>query len=165
MTNTATNSQARISIKGVPRKYDANELLKRQQGFHVMYRSTDQNCEMVRGELPYLFLAKVIEKNTQGFTLTDRYPMSMSNMNYHAHMIKPEQLQQADLAIIDERVKAEYISELEAEREHYRQQLTQQLLQAAETKEAKKVADQKAKLLASIQAEVDSVFTDLVVPE
>lgn len=73
MTNIATNPRTRISIKGAPRKYDANELLQRQQGYHSMYRSTDQNCEMVRGELPYLFLTKVIEKVSEGYILTDRY--------------------------------------------------------------------------------------------
>ena len=163
MTNTATNPK--ITITGTPRKFDANELMIRQQGFHNAYRSTDQCCEIVRGELPFLLLANVIAKHNQGYILTNRYPMSMGNASYHTHMIKPDDLQHSDIAAIDERVKADYIAELEAEREHYRQQLTQQLLQAAELKEAKRLADQKAKLLADIQDEVDSVFTDLVVPD
>ncbi|WP_445177707.1 hypothetical protein [Pseudomonas sp. McL0111] len=166
MTNAATNPQTRISIKGVPRKYDANELLQRQQGFHAMYRSTDQNCEMVRGELPYLFLTKVIEKVGEGYILTDRYPLTMSNMNYHCHMTKPQHLQTADLAIIDEKVKQDYIVELEAELVEYRKLLTQQLLEKAELAEQKKISDKRAKLLADVEREVSDVFGEqLVVPD
>jgi hypothetical protein len=163
MSNAATNPRTQVSIKGAPRKYDPNELLKLQQGFHTMYRSTDQNCEMVRGELPYLFLAKVIEKVGEGYILTDRYPMTMSNMNYHCHMIKPEHLQTADLAIIDEKVKQDYIVELETELAQYRELLTQQLLEKAELAEQKKLADKRAKLLAEVEREVNDVWGERVV--
>lgn len=165
MTNTATNPRTRISIKGAPRKYDANELLLRQQAFHSMYRSTDQNCEMVRGELPYLFLIRVIEKFGEGYILTDRYPMTMSSMNYHCHMIKPEHLQTADLAIIDEKVKQDYIAELETELAQYRELLTKQLLEKAELAEQKKLADKRAKLLAEVEKEVNDVWAEIVVPD
>ncbi|MNJ02789.1 hypothetical protein D3C73_1628700 [compost metagenome] len=56
------------------------------------------------------------------------------------------------------------MKELEAEREKYRQLLTEQLLQKAELAEAKKIADKKAKMLSEIQKEVDAVFTELVIP-
>lgn len=155
----------KVTISGMPRKYDEAELKSIQEGFHSMYRSTDQCCEMVYGELPYLFLTKVIEKHTQGYSLTGKYPISMDTMNYHCHMIKPLEMQQADLLAIDEEQKQKYIAELEEELARYRTLLTQQLLEAAELKEQKKVEDARKKRLAEIQAEVDNVFKPLTIPE
>jgi hypothetical protein len=154
----------KISIKGTPRKFDQAELEQRQQGYHNVYRNTDQCCTVVRGDIPYQFLAKVIEMSEQGYTLTGRYPISFDR-SLNCNMIKPEHVQATDLEAINERVKQEYIAELESERAEYRELLTTQLLQSAQLKEQRKEEDKKAKLLAEIEKEVTATFGDLVIPE
>jgi hypothetical protein len=162
MTNAVTNSK--ITITGTPRKFDETELLQRQQGFHNVYRSTDQCCTSVRAEIAYDFLAKVIDMSSNGYILTNKYPVTATPMSYHVHMVKPDSAQTAEMAVIDERVKVEYIAELEAEYEEFRQQLTQQLLEASEAKEQKRLEAVQAKRLADIEKEVNDVFAGLVVP-
>lgn len=157
-------TKARITVQGAPKKYDANELLKCQRGYHLMYKTTDQCCEMIYSELPYLFLTKIIEKHEQGYTLTSKYPISTDTLNYHAHMVKPEAKQQQDLQTIDERVKAEYICALEADLVKYREQLKLQLLEKLELAEQEKLDMKRAKLLKEIEQEVDDAFGKLVVP-
>jgi hypothetical protein len=155
-----------ISIKGVPRKFDQSELEQRQAGFKNMYEATDQCCTMVYGEIPYAFLTKVIEMSKVGFSLTSKYPVSCTPGSYHAHMIKPESLQKTDLEVINERVKQEYVTELQTELTAYRELLTQQLLEKAELKEQQKISDKRAKLLAEVQKEVSDVFGEhVVIPE
>lgn len=155
-----------ISIKGTPRKFDQSELEQRQQGYHHVYRNTDQNCTMVSADIPYAFLAKVIEMSAQGYTLTNKYPITTAPMSYHAHMVKPESEQLLDLEVINERVKQEYIAELQAELTEYRELLTQQLLEKAQLAEQKKADEKRAKLLAEVEKEVNGVFGEQVlVPE
>jgi cytochrome c556 len=154
----------KVTIHGVPRKFEQAELEQRQQGFHTMYKTTDQCCTMVHGEIAFDFIAKLIKMSDEGYTLTNKYPVSCSPMSYHAHMIKPESVQQTDLAVIDQQVKDKYVSELEEEHQKYKQLLTQQLIDAAALKDQKKIADAQAKRMAEIQAEVDNVFKPLSIP-
>jgi hypothetical protein len=153
----------KVTIHGVPRKFDQTELEQRQQGFHTMYKATDQCCTMVHGEIAFDFLTKVVKLSGEGYVLTNKYPISTAPMSYHAHMIKPESHQLAELEVINERVKQEYISELQTELEEYRLLLTQQLLEKAKLAEQKKVDDKKAKLLSEVDKEVSNVFAEYVV--
>lgn len=157
-------TKARVTVQGAPKKYDADELLKRQRGYHSMYTTTDQCCEIIYSELPYLFLTKIIEKHEKGYTLTSKYPISTDTLNYHAHMVKPEDLQTLDLQAIDERVKAEYISELEVDLFKYKELLKNQLLENAQLAEQEKLDMKRAKLLKEIEQEVDDAYGKLVVP-
>jgi uncharacterized protein YqgQ len=157
-------TKARITVQGAPKKYDADELLKRQRGYHLMYSTTDQCCEMIYSELPYLFLTKIIDKHEQGYTLTSKYPISTDTLNYHAHMVKPANLQTLDLQAIDERVKAEYIIELEADLAKYKELLRLQLLEKAELAEQEKLDLKRAKLLKEVEQEVNDAFGTLIVP-
>jgi hypothetical protein len=154
----------KIKISGTPRKFDQAELEQRQQGYHNVYRNTDQCCTVVRGDIPYLFLTKVIEMSEQGYTLTGRYPISFDR-SLHCNMIKPESVQAIDIEAINERIKQEYIAELESERAEYRELLTAQLLQSAQLKEQKKEEEKQAKLLKEIEKEVSATFGELVIPE
>ncbi|PBJ12920.1 hypothetical protein BSF43_18750 [Pseudomonas ogarae] len=155
----------KISIKGVPRKFDPTELAQRQAGYHNVYKMTDQCTQVVRGDIPYDFLAKVVAMSNEGYILTNKYPISTAPTSYHCAMIKPLTAQQADLEVINERIKQEYITELECERQEYRELLTQQLLDKALEKEAKKVEDAHKKLMVNIAAEVNDVFGELIILE
>ena len=80
-------------------------------------------------------------------------------------MRKPDQMMAEELAIIDAQTKQSYVAWLESERESYKQQLTEQLIQTAQDKERKREEAKQAKLLADIAAEVDATFAPLVIPD
>ncbi|EJN22038.1 hypothetical protein PMI36_03321 [Pseudomonas sp. GM79] len=154
----------KVSIKGFPRQFDEQELKQRQAGYHSAYKLTDQCYEIVRGAIPFEMLSNVIAHHELGYKLTSKYPASFDLMSYSIRMEKPLHLQQEDLKAIDEREKKKYIEELQQEREHYRELLTQQLLDAAKAKETKKVEDARLKRLADIEKEVSDLFGELVIP-
>lgn len=154
-----------IRITGAPRQFNQTELEQRQAGYHHVYKTTNQCCESVRDEIAFGFLNKIIELNSQGYVLSIKYPITTNPMSYHAAMIKPEHLQALDLEVINERVKQEYIAELQAEHAQYKELLERQLLEKAEKAEQKKVVDKRAKLLESIRTEVNDAYgEELVIP-
>lgn len=159
MTAKKTNS-----IQGFPSKYDESELKKIQEGYHHQYHNTDMCYQLVRGPIPHDLLASVVEHHDLGYRITAKYPVSFDVMSYSCQMLKPLNVQEEDLKVIDERVKQEYIAKLQKELEDYRQKLTQQLIEADEEKEFKRLAAAKAKRLADIEAEVDNVFKSVVIP-
>ena len=153
------------SIKGAPRKFDQLELEQRQSSYSDMYKNTMECKEVLRAELPHLFLQAVIEKHDQGYVLDGKLPIKMEPLNYQAYFIKPLEQQAADIEVMLVKVKEDYIADLEREREEYKVKLTAQLLKSAELKEQKKEEEKKAKLLKEIQAEVDATFAPLSIPE
>lgn len=155
-----------ITITGMPRKFDQAELEHRQQYYHAAYKQTDQCYEVVRGSIPFEILTNVIYHHEQGYKLTSKYPASFDQMSYSVRMEKPNDLQLVDLEAINERVKQEYIGELQKELTEYRELLTKQLLEKAERVEQQKLAAKRAKLLAEVEKEVNGVFSEqLVVPD
>lgn len=160
-----SKTNTKITISGFPRKFDNAELLKRQQGYRNVYKQTSQCMAIVRGDIAYNFLSIVIEKSNQGYVLSPNLPINIEALNHSCHMIKPQDIQEAEMLLLDEQVKQQYIAELEAELQQYRALLTQQLLEKAELAEQKKIADKKSKLLAEVHKEVIGVFGELVVPE
>ncbi|VVN12578.1 hypothetical protein PS664_03880 [Pseudomonas fluorescens] len=154
-----------ICIKGAPRTFNQLELEQRQAGFHNVYRSTDQCCTMVHSDVPFGFLAKVIEMNDQGYTLSIKYPIGCAPLSYYCSMVKPDRVQAKDIETINERVKAEYVAELQAEHVQYKQLLEAQLLERAELKEQQRADDKKAKQLEAIRKEVADVYGEkLIIP-
>lgn len=155
-----------ITISGMPRKFDQAELEQRQHSYHAAYKQTDQCYEVVRGSIPFEILTNVINHHEQGYKLTSKYPASFDQMSYSVRMEKPNDLQLVDLGAINERVKQEYIGELQKELTEYRELLTKQLLEKAERVEQQKLTAKRAKLLAEVEKEVNGVFSEqLVVPD
>lgn len=155
----------KITMTDTAPKFDDQILKQLQQGYHHMYRNTDQRCTVVRDKLAYSFLAKVVEMSTEGYVLTPNYPISTSPADYSVFMVKPDHIQAADLIAIDAKVKQEYIEKLEREREDFKLKLTAQLLQAAKLREQKKIEDAHKKRMADIEKEVNDTFGDLVIPD
>lgn len=155
----------RITIKGVPPKFEESVLKLRCEARHNVYDQTDECTVLVRGEIPIQFLSKVIDHHTKGYTLCLKYPVSTGSGSYSCRMEKPDSIKISERQALDDQVKQEYIAWLESERENYKQLLTAQLLQAAEAKEKKKEEDKRAKLLSEIEKEVSATFGDLVVPD
>lgn len=148
----------RITISGVPPTFDQAELERRREARRNQYRMTSESHYVARGEIAFEFLTNVIKLAQQGYELSSKYPVTTDPMSYHAHMRKPDLIQQADLEILDEQVKQEYIAWLESEHARYKQLLTEQLLQAAEVKERQKEEAKRTKLLESIRAEVNEAY-------
>lgn len=161
MTNI---TEQRITISGVPPKYDDQELKQHITARHAEYHSSRESYIHVFGELPFDFINNIIELANQGYELTDKLPITFAQLSNHAFMKKPASVQAIDLEAIDAQIKQSYVAWLEGEHEDYRQRLKNQLIQTAELKEAKKLADKQAKLLADIEREVAATFTPLVIP-
>ena len=157
-----TNNTVKIVVRGTPRKFDQEELSKRQQQYRNMYQQTSKSCITVRGSHPKEFYQSLIEHAALGYKLTD-YPGTNEPMNYSLLMRKPDLLQEEDLITIDSEVKDKYVQELQAEHDSYKEQLTMQLLQKEELKKQKAETEAQAKLLAKVKAEVDACYT-LVIP-
>lgn len=79
-------------------------------------------------------------------------------------MRKPDAIATADLEVLDEQVKLEYIADLEREHQKYKELITRHLLQAAELKEKKKKEERKAKFLKKVEKEVANAFNELITP-
>ncbi|MDR6581635.1 hypothetical protein [Pseudomonas extremaustralis] len=154
----------KITIKGVPPKFDHSELERRQAARHNQYNLTSESHCVARGDIALVFLKNVIKLAEQGYELSSKYPVTTDPMSYAAYMRKPEEIAKADLKELDELVKQEYIADLEREHQKYKDLLTAQLLQAAELKDKKKEEERKAKLLKEVEKEVANAFGELVIP-
>ena len=161
MSNTNTD---KIVIKGIPAKFDPSELHRRQQQSLWAYQQTSQCCEIIRGAIPQQFLQAVSDKMAAGYTLS-KYPISMDPLNYSAHLVKPQAMQEVDIATINNDVRDAYKVELEADHAKYKSLLLEQLLQAEEQKQAKAADAAKEKLLARLQKEVANCYAPLEFPE
>ena len=161
MTNTNTD---KIIIQGIPAKFDPNELERRQQQHKFAYQQTQQCCEMVRGAIPQLFLQSVSDKIAAGYSFS-KYPISMTPLNYSAHLVKPPAMQEVDIATINNEVRIAYKAELEASHEDYKQRLYAQLVQAEESKQAAKAQAAKDKVYADLKRQADQTYSPLVFPE
>ena len=161
MTNTNTD---KIIIQGIPAKFDPNELERRQQQHKFAYQQTQQCCEMVRGAIPQLFLQSVSDKIAAGYSFS-KYPISMTPLNYSAHLVKPPAMQEVDIATINNEVRIAYKAELEASHEDYKQRLYAQLVQAEESKQAAKMQAAKDKVYADLKRQADQAYSPLVFPE
>lgn len=161
MTNKTND---RITIQGVPPKYNEQELSQHITARHAEYHSSQESHTHVFAEFLYDMIVKVIELTAEGYSLSKQYPITSTNLQHHCFMRKPDHLVAEELKVIDAQTKQSYVVWLESEHEHYRQLLKAQLIQAAELKEAKRIADKEAKLLADIEKQVTETFAPLVIP-
>lgn len=161
MTNTNTT---RTVIKGAPRQFDMTELQQRQQHNRATYKASHSSYERVSTPIAKDFLQLVADKLNSGYELSP-FPINWTSGDYNTLLLKTAAEQESDMLTLDALARADYIAELEEEHEHYKQLLTQQLLEAEQIKQDKKAAAEKAKLLATIKSEVDSCYTPLSIPK
>lgn len=155
----------KIKISGVPPQWDEAEYEQRVADWVNVYRSTTQSMELIRAPLPHDLLQQVIDKAKDGFTMALSQPVSLAPLNNLCWMIKPESMQEEDIANIRAEQKAKYIAHLQAEHARYQDMLRQQLIQAQEEKDRKAAEAAKEKLLAVIEREVQACYKPLVIPE
>lgn len=153
----------KTKISGVPAEYDAIKLQALQAQQHAIYAIKGAK-EDVSAELPYHLITKVHEKLSEGYSLTEDCYIHLSPLNLHCQLIKPASVQEAEKAVIDEKVKVEYIASLEAERAEYKKLLIQQLMEAEEEKERKRQEQARAKKLKEFEDQANECFGELKVP-
>jgi hypothetical protein len=157
-------TNAKITITGVPPKWSDAEFEARVDGWVNVYRGTTRCMEHVRSPLPHEFLELVASKVSEGYTVARNQGVTHDVLNHSCWLIKPLSYQQKDIDDIRIRVKAEYVEFLQGEHVRYQDLLRQQLIQAAEVKEQKKVDDARNKRLLEIDKEVINTFSPLVIP-
>ena len=158
------SSTNKIVVSGVPLQFSQEELDNRVAAHQFAYTQTSLSCITVRGSHPKEFFQNVIDRATEGFTLTD-YPSSLSPTDYSVSMRKSEALQADDLLQITNDVKAKYRLELEASHESYKELLFKQLVQAEELKQEKAQQVTKNKLMTRLQKEANDCYAPLNFPE
>jgi hypothetical protein len=158
-------TNAKITVKGVPPKWDDAEFEARVDSWVNVYRGTTQCMGFVRSPLPHDFLELVASKVSEGYTVARNQSVTHEALNHSCWMIKPDDEQQKDIDDIRVRVKAEYVELLQGEHVRYQDLLRQQLTQAAEAKEQKKIDDARNKRMSEIEKEVSNTFSPLVIPE
>ncbi|CAM3052658.1 hypothetical protein [Pseudomonas plecoglossicida] len=153
------------SIKGTPPAWSDAEY-QRRLGIELhAYKHTAASRERVTAALEQPWLNDVIAKAQAGYVVCDRYPVVHEQLSHTVYMIKPESVQAADIGLIKERVKKEYIEHLQSELNRYKAALAQQLMEAAEAKERQRREAAAAKRLADAEKEANDCFGDLVIPD
>ncbi|WP_338505909.1 hypothetical protein [Pseudomonas poae] len=154
----------KITINGVPPKWSDAEFETRVEGWIKVYKGTTQCMEVVRAPLPHDFLELVALKVSEGYTVARSQGVTIAQLDHQCWLVKPLIHQQKDIDDIRVRVKAEYVEFLQAEHARYQDLLRQQLIQAAEAKEQKRLDDARNKRLLEIDKEVSDTYSPLVIP-
>jgi len=152
------------TISGVPAQFNQQELDARQQQQVDAFLKTSQSSYRLAAHLPHDFLNEYARLSALGYSLTD-FPIIMSPANYSALLHQPQAILEPLITEIKSKVRAEYIAELQAEHDHYKQLLIEQLRQADIAKEMKAKAEQEAKALAKYQKLADDCYTPLEIPK
>lgn len=155
----------KIKISGAPPQWVEAEYEQRVADWVNAYRCNTQSMELIRAPLPHDLIQQVIDKAKDGYTLARSQPVSLAPLNNLCWMIKPESMQEEDIANIRAEQKTKYVAHLQAEHTRYQELLRQQLIQAAEDKERKAAEQLKAKQMATIEKQVSECYTPLSIPQ
>lgn len=159
------SKQEKTMVHGVPPKFDQAEYDHRIAVEMHKYSGTRDCMELVSAPLELDWLTLVAAKLTAGYTISKTWSITHEPLNHGVWLIKPESVQEADKALIRVKVKAEYVSWLESERERYQALLKDQMLAADEEKARKAFEDAKAKRLKEIEKQVADCYSPLIIPE
>ncbi|TDF81995.1 hypothetical protein [Pseudomonas sp. H9] len=157
--------EEKIIIKGTPPAWDQAEYERRVEEWVRVYRGTEKSMELVSGSLGHEFLQAVIDKANQGYTITHTKRLNHGELYHSTFMVKPQSMQEEDIANIRVEQKQKYVAHLEAEHARYQDLLRQQLIQTRQEKEAKAAELVEAKKLAEIEKEVLACYKPLVIPK
>lgn len=154
----------KIKIVGTPSHWNDEEYERRVEDAVKLYHLTTQSKQGIYAPLPHDFLTLVAAKVAEGYTIARNHAVVTDPLHYSCMLIKPEHLQEQDIAELKIKVKSEYVEWLEAEHSRYQDLLRQQLIQKLEEKERKAAETAKAKQLARIEAEVQACYSPLEIP-
>ncbi|BBV96689.1 hypothetical protein [Pseudomonas monteilii] len=154
----------KIQINGTPPKWNDAEFELRIEDAVKLYKLTTQSKQGVYAPLPHDFLILVAAKVAEGYTIDRNHAVVTDPLHYSCMLIKPERLQEQDIAGLKIKIKGEYVEWLESERTRYQALLRQQLIQKLEEKERKAAETARAKQLAQIESEVQGCYSPLEIP-
>ncbi len=152
------------TISGVPSQFNQALLEEKQNQLVDAFLKTSQSSYRLQAHLPHDFLNEYARLSALGYTLTD-FPIIMSPANYSALLHQPQAMLEPLIADIKANVKADYVAELEAEHEHYKLLLIEQLRAADIAKAEKAKAQQEAKAQAKYEKLADECYTPLSIPK
>lgn len=153
-----------IKIQGAPRDYNEQELQSLQAARRNVYMQVE-NKERITAEFGYDLIEKTHQKLLEGYTMERTLPIALSPLNNYIVLIKPKEMQEKEMLLLDEQVKAQYITDLKREREDYKKLLVQQLLEADQAKEAAKAEQARVKKIAEFEKHAQECFGELKLPE
>ncbi|MNO51154.1 hypothetical protein D3C76_415450 [compost metagenome] len=154
----------KIKIVETPPRWNDEEYERRAEDAVKLYKLTTQSKQGVYAPLPHDFLILVAAKFAEGYTIARNHAIVTDPLHYSCMLIKPEHLQEQDIAELKTKLKSEYVEWLEAKHSRYQDLLRQQLIQKLQEKERKAAETAKAKQLAQIEAEVQACYSPLEIP-
>ncbi|WP_447869574.1 hypothetical protein [Pseudomonas putida] len=160
-----TANKDKITIKGVPPKYDEVEFDRCLALELHKYHHTSDSLEFLNASLAHDFLEQVAGKLKAGYTVARSWRVITEPLNYSCFLKKPDDVQALDVEAIKANVKASYVAHLQSEHGRYQELLREQLKQAAVEKEAKAAAEKEARQLAAIEKQVAECYSPLVIPD
>ncbi len=153
-----------IKISGAPREYNEQELQSLIAARRSVYKQVE-NKERITAEFGYDLIEKTHKKLLEGYAMERRLPIALSPLNNYIVLIKPKEMQEKEILLLDEQVKKQYIEELQNERDEYKALLVAQLMEAEEAKERQKAEQAKAKKLLEAQQAAEECYGKLKLPE
>ncbi|MFJ2320009.1 hypothetical protein [Pseudomonas sp. NPDC087817] len=155
----------KIKIQGVPPAWDDQEYLRRLDMELHAYHHTAASLEMIHAPLEHNFLNLVIEKAQQGYSVSTRYPVEHGQLSHTVMMIKPLEMQEADIEHLKQKTKADYVEHLKSEHKRYQDLLREQLVQADEERQRLQREKEEAKKQDVINKQVEQCYSPLVIPD
>lgn len=145
-----------------PKRFNQEELDSLITKAEEQYRNSLQACYRLNKPLFNLFCEELIQMHCEGYSLHPTLPSSTGPGSYNCYLNKPEALLAADLEALKTKVEADYKAEIEAFNAAQVELLTQQLFEAEQAKERKKLAEREAKQHAQAAAEAQEYFNNLI---
>lgn len=160
-----TKKLSTTKITGVPPVWNDDEFnLKLRVALHA-YEHTRASAECISHPIEIEWLKLVVEKCNQGYAFRDHHSIEHDQLRNVIWMTKPIEVQAVEIEGIKAKVKTDYVAHLQAQLDVYKSKLAQQLVEAQEEKERRAAVQAKAKKLRDAQAEADSCFGELVIPD
>lgn len=156
---------SKITIHGTPRQFSADELLAKQQQAARAYLETSQSLHRLYANNHGSFFNDYAELILEGYKpALERLPDLQPN-SYTIYLRKPQSLLDSEVLALEQKVRQEYISELEREHKEFEAKLVAQMVAADQAKEAKALEAKKAKKLAEYKIIAANTYTPLQLPE
>lgn len=154
----------KITIKGTPRQFCPDELQVKQQKATKAYLETSQSLHRLYANNHGDFFNQYAELILLGYRpAVERLP-DLEPSSYTAYLHKPASVLDAEVLKLEQKIKQEYISELELERSEFEAKLVAQMLAADKAKEQKALETKKAKKLEEFKALAAKTYSPLTIP-
>jgi hypothetical protein len=148
----------------ITHRFDQAELDSRVSNAVTFYQNREDTPRQpgaivqVLTDWPSQMLDQYDELSTQGYKRHPTMPVTSNGSYSQLFMLKPQHMQDADVALITQEVAELYDAERFAAYEAHKQHIIAESVQRAKTAEAKKAADAEAKLLERLRLEAEQAL-------